>query len=97
MTAGGSIVCHAGAGPSISVVTILSRQNILKMAQACLPAGREAMVWFLVSRYKTWIYLGTATGVRVEWYEGHDIENRRFKNRDKQMPFIVRVSISGQI
>ncbi len=31
-------------------------------------------------------------GVRVEQHEGHDIESSMFKNRDKQMPFIVRVS-----
>ncbi len=30
-------------------------------------------------------------GVRVERYEGHGIESREFKNRDKQMTFIVRV------
>ncbi len=36
-------------------------------------------------------YLGAAAGIRVERYEGHDIESREFKNRDKQMPFIVRV------
>jgi hypothetical protein len=27
-------------------------------------------------------------------FEGHGIESRRFKNRDKQMTFIVRVSFS---
>jgi len=36
--------------------------------------------------------LGAAAEVRVERYEGHDIESSKFKNRDKQMPFIVRVS-----
>ncbi len=38
-------------------------------------------------------YLGAAAGIRVERYEGHDIESRLFKNRDKQMPFIVRVML----
>ncbi len=28
---------------------------------------------------------------RIERHEGHDIESRKFKNRDKQMTFIVRV------
>jgi len=31
------------------------------------------------------------SGVRVERFEGHGIESRMFKNRDKQMTFIVRV------
>ncbi len=37
--------------------------------------------------------MGAAAGVRVVRYEGHDIESRKFKNRDKQMPFIVRVML----
>ena len=40
-------------------------------------------------------YLGAAVRVRVVRYVGHDIGSRKFKNRDKQMPFIVRVSISA--
>ncbi len=38
-------------------------------------------------------YWGVAAGVRVVRYEGHNIESREFKNRDKQMTFIVRVSV----
>ncbi len=39
-------------------------------------------------------YLGVAAGVKAERYEDHDIESRMFKNRDKQMTFIVRVRAS---
>ena len=35
--------------------------------------------------------MGAAAGVRVVRYKGHDIKSRMFKNRDKQMTFIVRV------
>jgi hypothetical protein len=31
-------------------------------------------------------------GVRVVIYKSHVIESRKFKNRDKQMTYIVRVS-----
>ena len=31
------------------------------------------------------------SGVRVVLYKGHVIESSKFKNRDKQMTFIVRV------
>lgn len=43
------------------------------------------------------LYCGHWCGVRVERYEGHDIESRMFKNRDKQMTFIVRVMVSDII
>ena len=32
-------------------------------------------------------------GVRLVRFEGHDIESSKFKNRDKQMTFIVRVML----
>ncbi len=41
------------------------------------------------------LYCKHWSGVRVVRHEGHDIESRKFKNRDKQMTFIVRVSTIG--
>jgi hypothetical protein len=38
------------------------------------------------------VLLRADAGVRVARLEGHDIESSMFKNRDKQMTFIVRVS-----
>ena len=40
------------------------------------------------------LYCEQWCGVRVVRYTGHGIESRKFKNRDKQMSFIVRVSTS---
>ena len=43
------------------------------------------------------LYWGHMCGVRVVIYKGHVIESRKFKNRDKQMTYIVRVSTSSRL
>jgi len=83
----------------------VSRYNADRKQVSCHPTVNIKMGTGAVSRYKLSrnqksikvqnLHWGHLCGVRVVIYKGHIIESRMFKNRDKQMTYIVRVSKSA--
>ncbi len=73
------------AGESLSITALQGGYGALFAFQACpdRTAG-ERQEYKLSTRPEigqdTEFYLGAAAGVRVERYEGHDIESSKFKN-----------------
>jgi len=74
--------------PSFSLRSPLGAEALAKAI------GEGGQVQILLSNYACRAHKSNRehlSGVKVDRYKGHNIESRMFKNRDKQMTFIVRV------